>query len=61
MTGPNNLTGQAADHARNIADPLFRTQVKKFRKGQTDTIDFLEEGGGGKQGKKSNKKEQNQA
>jgi len=34
-------------------------QVKKFRKGQTDTIDFLEDGGG--KGKKSNKKDQNQA
>ena len=37
----------------------FPTQVKKFRKGQTDTIDFLEDGGG--KGKKSNKKDQNQA
>ena len=37
----------------------FPSQVKKFRKGQTDTIDFLEEGGG--KGKKSNKQEPNQA
>jgi len=34
-------------------------EVKKFRKGQTDTIDFLEDGGG--KGKKPNKKDQNQA
>ena len=37
----------------------FPPQVKKFRKGQTDTIDFLEDGGG--KGKKPNKKDQNQA